>query len=146
MLKAEAIYVRGRNFNVTRLGDADGVVTQNYLDYIVSADFTLPADVRLNLQFFQRRFQDHDPDILPSARESGASVFLSGKWGKFAPQILAIHSLNHNDWMARPKVVYAYDKNWRLAAGFDLFGGKRTGLFGQYDRQDRAYVEARRSF
>ena len=146
VVKGEAVYARGRNFNVTRLSDADGVVTQDYLDYILSFEFGLPDENRLNFQFFQRRFHDHDPDIIPSARESGVSLFWSGKWGHFTPQVLAIHSLNRSDWMLRPKVVWNFDKNWRTAAGADVFGGRPNGLFGQYDQKDRVYVEVRRSF
>ena len=147
VIKAEAVYAMGRDFNVTRLSDADGVVTQNYLDYIVSFEFGLPDDARFNFQFFQRRFSDHDPDIIPKARESGVTLFWSGKWGShFSPQILAIHSLDRNDWMLRPKIVWNFEKNWRAAAGADVFGGRPTGLFGQFDKQDRLYVEVRRSF
>jgi hypothetical protein len=147
VLKGEAVYAVGREFNVSRLNDPDGVVEQNYVDYIVSAEFTLPSDDRLNLQFFQRRFFNHDPDIIPRSVESGATVFWSKQWGKFTPSILAIHSLNRNDWLLRPRVVWAFDKNWRAAAGADVFGGNRnTGLFGQFDKEDRLYVEVRRSF
>lgn len=146
VIKGEAVYAVGREFNVSRLNDADGVVGQRYLDYIASFEFALPDEARLNFQLFQRYFTNHDPDIIPSRVESGATLFLSGKFGRFTPQVLAIHSLNRNDWMLRPKVVWNFDKNWRAAAGLDYFGGKPTGLFGQFDRQDRAYVEVRRSF
>lgn len=147
VIKGEAVYAMGREFNVSRLNQTDGVVGQRYLDYIVSFEFGLPDDARLNLQVFQRYFTNHDPDIIPKKFESGASVFWSGKWGShLSPQILAIHSLNRNDWMLRPRVTWNFEKNWRAAAGFDFFGGHPTGLFGQFDRQDRAYVELRRSF
>ncbi|MEO8938370.1 MAG: DUF1302 family protein [Burkholderiaceae bacterium] len=146
VVKAEAVYAMGRAFNVSRLDVADGVVGQNYLDYIVSFEFGLPDEQRLNLQFYQRRFNHHDADIVPRAIESGATVYWAGKWGHFSPQILAIHSLNRSDWMLRPKVIWNFDRNWRMAVGADVFGGHPTGLFGQYDKQDRVYAEVRRSF
>ena len=147
VMKGEAVYAMGREFNVSRLSDADGVVKQNYLDYIVSLEFALPAEQRLNLQFFQRHFTDHDVDIVPKVNEYGASVFWAGKWGKhLSPQVLAIHSLNRNDWMLRPKVTWNVERDWRAAFGVDLFHGKPNGLFGQFDQQDRVYFEVRRSF
>ena len=147
VLKGEAVYTRGRNFNVTRLDDADGVVKQDYLDYIVSLEFPLPDDARFNFQFFQRRFSDHDRDIIPAARESGVSLYWSGKWtSRFEPQLLFIHSLNRNDWMVRPKLIWNFEKNWRAVGGADFFGGRPSGLFGQFDRKDRVYLEVRRSF
>lgn len=147
LVKGEAVYTLGKNFNVTRLSDSDGVVRQDFLDYIVSFEFPLPNDARFNLQFFQRRFSDHDPDIIPSKVESGVTLFWAGKWNdKFEPQILLIHSLNRSDWLLRPKVVWNFRKDWRAAAGYDIFHGPRTGLFGQYEDKDRAYLEVRRSF
>jgi len=146
VIKGEAVYAMGREFNVSRLNDSDGVVGQNYLDYIVSLEFGLPDDNRLNLQFFQRRFSHHDADIIPRAVESGVTAFWSGKWGKLTPQVLAIHSLNRSDWLLRPKVTWNFDKNWRAAVGADVFGGRQAGLFGQFNQKDRLYAEVRRSF
>lgn len=146
LFKAEAVYTQGQNFNVTRLSDADGVVGQNYFDYILSVE--VPSDdTRLNAQLFQRIFKHHDADIIPRRVESGASIFWSTKWRRvFEPQILLIHSLNSNDWLLRPKLVWNFRKEWRAVAGVDLFGGRPTGFFGQYDKQDRVYAEVRRSF
>ncbi len=147
VVKSEVVYAVGTNFNTTSLADADGVVKQNYLDYIISAEWPLPNDARFNLQFFERRYNDHDPGILPSAREDGVSVFLSGKIGDhFAPEILAIRSLNRSDWMVRPRLVWNFAKDWRAAFGVDVFGGRPTGLFGEFNNQDRVYAEVRRSF
>ncbi len=147
LIKGEAVYTVGQNFNVTRLSDSDGVVRQNYLDYIVSFEFPLPDEARFNLQFFQRRFSDHDPDIIPKKIESGVTLFWSGKWSnKLEPQILLIHSLNRSDWLLRPKLVWGFQKEWRAVAGVDIFHGPPTGLFGQFDQKDRAYLEVRRSF
>lgn len=147
LIKAEAVYTIGQNFNVTRLSDSDGVVRQNYVDYIVSFEFPLPDEARFNVQFFQRRFGDHDPDIIPKKIESGMTLFWSGKWyNKLEPQIFLIHSLNRNDWLLRPKLAWKFRKEWRAAVGVDIFHGPPTGLFGQFDKNDRVYLEARRSF
>ena len=62
------------------------------------------------------------------------------------PQLLVITSLNRGDWVARPKVVWTLNGNWRWLMGADLFGGSRTGLFGQYDGKDRIYTEIRYIF
>jgi len=147
VLKAEAVYTNGRNFNVTRLSDTDGVVRQNFLDYILSFEFPLENDSRFNFQFFQRRFVNHDPDIIPDRLESGVSLYFSKKFGDhLEPQLLVIHSLNRSDWMARPKLVWNVEKNWRVVTGMDFFGGPATGLFGQFNDKDRIYAEVRRSF
>jgi hypothetical protein len=148
VVKAEAVYTWDRYFNVTRINDTDGVVRQNFLDYVLSADIPLPMDSHLNLQFFQRWFTNHDPDIIPSRVESGASLFASTKLfnEKVEPELLLIHSLNRLDWMARFKINWYFAKDWRLVAGTAFFGGKELGLFGRFDQKDRVFAELRYSF
>lgn len=147
VLKGELIYTDGRKFNTVRPTAIDGLVKQNTLDYVVGLDFTLPAETRLNLQFFQRVFFAHDPDIVSKQLESGASILLNGKlWNKVEAQALLIHSLNRSDWMFRPRLSWNFERNWRWAIGADVFGGQPTGLFGRFDRSDRVYTELRYSF
>ena len=148
VLKGEAVYTNGRQFNVlTRLAQPNGLVAQNTVDYALGLDFNLPSDTRLNVQFFQRIYTDHDPDIIPSKFESGASVLLDFKLGNNVEgRALLVHSLNRNDWLFRPKISWNFEKNWRLAVGADIFGGPPTGLFGRYDNNDRVYTELRYSF
>ena len=147
VLKGELIYTDGRKFNVTRPTAENGLVRQNTLDYVLGLDFSLPAEARLNLQFFQRVFFAHDPDIVPGRLENGGSVLLSGKlWHKVEAQALLIHSLNRSDWMFRPRLTWNFEKNWRGALGADIFGGQSTGLFGRFEQNDRVYTELRYSF
>ena len=114
---------------------------------MLGLDFSLPAETRLNMQFFQRVFFSHDPGIVPDKRESGASVLLAGKlWHNVEAQTLLIHSLNRSDWMLRPRLSWNFKRNWRWALGADVFGGEPTGLFGRFNQSDRVYTEVRFSF
>ena len=148
VLKAEAVYTDGRQFNVTRLTQPNGLVRQDTVDYAVGLDFGLPADARLNLQFFQRIFLQHDADTLLDKHESGVSVLFDAV--KLAPSVegrlLLVHGLNRSDWLVRPKVSWTFEKNWRLSAGADIFGGPPISAFGRYDNNDRVYTELRYSF
>jgi hypothetical protein len=147
VLKGELIYTDGRKFNTIRPAALDGLVRQNTLDYVIGLDFSLPAEARLNLQFFQRVFFAHDPGIVAKQLESGASILLSGKlWNKVEAQALMIHSLNRSDWMVRPRLSWNFERNWRWALGADIFGGQPTGLFGQFNHSSRVYTELRYSF
>lgn len=147
VLKGELVYTDGRKFNVTRPTAIDGLARQNILDYVIGLDFSLPAETRLNLQFFQRAYFGHDPDLIADKRESGASILLNGKiWHKLEAQALVIHSLNRSDWMFRPRLTWNFEKNWRWVLGADVFGGQPTGLFGRFNNNDRVYTEMRYSF
>ncbi len=146
VFKAEVIYTQDRWFEVTRLRDVDGAVQQDALDYVVGLEYPLPARSRLNLQFFQRWYPDHDPDMTAKAVESGASVYLSTHWRSLEPQLLLVGSSNRGDWLARPKIVWELGRQWRWVNGVDVFGGNRSGLFGRYGNLDRVYSELRYTF
>jgi hypothetical protein len=147
VLKAEAVYTDGRRFNVTTLADSDGLVKQNTLDWVVGLDFNPTAETRFNAQLFQRIFFDHDPNTIFDKYESGISLLVNYKFlHNWEAEALLIHSLNRDDWMVRPKVTWRIQPNWRVNFGVDIFGGPPTGLFGQYDAQDRVYTELRRDF
>lgn len=147
VLKGETVYTDGRQFNTIRPTAINGLVKQSTLDYVLGVDVSLPAEARLNLQFFQRVYFNHDPDIIPRRLESGASILLAGKvWQKMEAQALLIHSLNRSDWMLRPRLSWNFQRNWRWALGADIFGGPPSGLFGRFDQSDRVYTELRYSF
>ncbi len=147
VLKGEMVYTRGRQFTVLRATDSNGVVPQNTLDWAVGLDFSLPADIRFNAQIFQRQYFSYDSDLIADERENGLSLLLNRKFGdNLEAQALWITSTNRTDWLFRPRVMWNFERNWRLAVGADIFKGPPLGLFGRYDSQDRVYSEVRYSF
>lgn len=147
VVKAETIYTRGRAFSVTDPADADGVVKQNLLDYVLGVEFGLrEQDVRFNAQVFQRRFLDHVSTLIPDRTETGVSFLVNGTFGKLTPQLLVLQSLNDNDRLLRPSVDWAVARNTRARLGLDILTGPATGFFGQYANRDRAYLELKYSF
>ncbi len=147
VLKAEIVYTQGRHYNVVDTSDSDGVVKQNNLDWVVGLDFNPDADTRVNTQLFQRVFFDHHPDIVPDRFENGLSLLANRKLtNNWEAEALLIHSLNRSDWLLRAKAHWKARPNLKLSLGLDVFGGPPTGLFGQYDRQDRVYADLRYDF
>ena len=147
VFKGEFVYTHGRRFNVIRPTTVDSLVQQDTIDYALGLDFTLPQDIRMNLQFFQRAYLNYDQDIFQDRLENGGSIFLQRDlWRDFQGQLLLIHSFNRNEWMLRPRLTWNFARNWKLAAGADIFNGPPTGLFGRFDSSDRVYTELRFSF
>ena len=147
VLKSEAVYTRGREYNVTTLADSDGVVKQNTLDWAVGLDFNPATDTRLNAQLFQRVYFDYDPSIHFDRMENGYSLLVHHDFTpKWQGEILLISSFNRNDWLLRPKLTRQIKPDWHLTIGLDVFDGAPTGMFGQYKNCDRIYTEARYDF
>ena len=77
--RAELVYTDGRNFASTDPTVPQGVLARDTYDWVVSADFTLPHDVRLNVQAFQRIYSSSDSSLALQTGDWGGSVLLAGK-------------------------------------------------------------------
>ncbi|MDR2837605.1 MAG: hypothetical protein LBV49_03410 [Azonexus sp.] len=147
VLKAEAVYTRGRSFTLLDPFDMNGVARQNTVDWALGLDFTPTAETRLNLQFFQRHFFDHPADLMFDRDENGFSLLFNSKlFSNWEAQALFISSINRTDWLFRPRLTWSFERNWRWIIGADIFHGPPLGMFGRYDSQDRVYSEIRYSF
>ena len=147
VFKAEGVYTQGRSFTTLNFSDADGVVRQNTIDWAAGLDFTLPAEIRLNVQIFQRQFTNYDSNIISDKQENGYSLLLNKKFfHNWEAQALFISSLNRTDWLFRPRLSWNFERNWRFLVGADVFHGPQTGMFGRYNSMDRLYSELRFSF
>ena len=106
VLRAEAVYANGQGYGVTSLAVPQGVVKRSTLDYIVSVEFPLPGDTRLNIQGFQRAyFNGGGGDIAVKSDGFGASIFLSTKLSAaFEPQILWIQNFKNAGGLVRPRL------------------------------------------
>jgi len=146
VLKLETVYTHGREFSVNRNSDEDGLVRQNTFDWMAGLDIPVGDDTKLNLQAFQRVFLNRDIDLQHRKRENLASIQLIQPLGKFELTLLLVASLDESDFMFRPKLSYRLSKDSRVIFGADIFKGKSTGLFGQYDQKDRIYLTLRSNF
>ncbi|MBK7954073.1 MAG: hypothetical protein KBE22_03325 [Candidatus Accumulibacter sp.] len=147
VLKGEAVYTRGRNYEVTNPFDVDGVVSQNTFTWVLGLDFNQFTDTRINVQVFQNHFFDHNPYIIPDSNTYAYTLLLNHKLSdQVEAQALWISNVQGTDWMLRPRVSWNVEKNWGLALGVDIFHGPPDGYFGRYDAKDRVYTEILYSF
>ena len=148
VLRAEAVYADGRNFASTDLTAPEGVVKRETLDWVVSADFTVFGDGRLNLQGFQRAYFGGSADAVALDSGSfGASILLSKKvTPTIEPEILYIQTFGGGGGLIRPRINWSAFKNAKVGLGVDIFTGPNDGLFGRYNNRDRVYTEFRFDF
>jgi len=147
VLKGEAVHTAGRQFNTTDLAAPNGLVASDTLDYVVGVDVPIGQVWRVNTQYYARRYLNHREGLVWDKSEEGATLLVNRQFGDdLEAEVLLVSSLNGGGYMLRPKVVWQMDANWRGTAGLDVFGGPEQGVFGRFDRSDRAYVEVRRAF
>jgi Protein of unknown function (DUF1302) len=148
VLRAEAVYTHGLGSSVTGPDVQQGIVFRPTLDYILSAEFALPRDTRLNVQAFQRiLFGGGGSDLVVKNDGFGASVFVSTKLtNALEPQFLWVQSFGHGGGLIRPRLNWTVVKNTTLGFGADIFTGPSDGFFGRYNNRDRVYAELRYDF
>ena len=148
VLRAETVYTHGLGYSVTDLATPQGVVFRPTLDYILSAEFSLPGDTRVNVQGFQRVFFGGSvSDFVVKSDGFGASILVSTKLGAtLEPQILWIQNFKDAGGLVRPRLNWLAAKNMNLGFGVDIFTGPASGFFGRYNNRDRVYAELRYDF
>jgi hypothetical protein len=147
IVKFESVYTKGRDYTVLRASDADGLLKQNTVDWLLGLDFPVPdSEIRVNLQALQRGILDRDPDLLQKRNQNFASAQIVYPAGKFEMSLLGIHNLNENEWLLRTKVSYKLAKNTRAILGADFIEGPAFGVLGQYTKKDRVYATLKHSF
>ena len=148
VLRAEAVYAHGQGYSVTDPSAPQGVAIRQTLDYVLSAEWTLPGDTRLNVQGFQRVFfGGGGADIAIRSDGFGASLFVSTKLtSTLEPQLLWIQNFKDAGGLIRPRLNWLAAKNTTLGFGMDIFTGPSDGFFGRFNNRDRLYAEVRYNF
>jgi hypothetical protein len=148
VLRGETVYTHGQGYGVIDPGTPDGVVFRPTLDYILSAEWALPGDTRVNIQGFQRvYFGGSTQDLALKSDGFGASLFVSTKLtSKLEPQILWVQNFKDAGGMVRPRLNWYAAKNTTVGFGVDVFTGPNDGYFGRFNNRDRVYTEVRYDF
>ena len=102
------------------------------------------------LQAHQQVMLDYDDAISPEDRVNSRITLRAAKYidteETLQVEITTVYRINDEDYWIAPNVEYKVTDSWRLKGGFDIFGGGEATTFGQFDKKDRIYVEARYSF
>jgi hypothetical protein len=148
VMRAEAVYAHGQGYSVNDPTVAEGVSKRNTVDFIVSLEWPLPHDTRVNIQAFNRTYSGGGAgDITVKSDGFGASAYVSTKvTSTLEPQILWIQEFGSGGGLIRPRLNWYAAKNTVASVGVDVFTGPRDGYFGRYGDRDRAYVELRYDF
>ena len=148
VLRGEAVYTHGQGYTTLDGAGDEGVIRRNAFDAIVSVEFPLPHDSRLNLQAFDRAYSGGGSgDIALKADGFGASILVSTKvTPAWEPQIMWIQGFRDQGGLVRPRVNWYPARNTTIGFGADIFTGPAQGLFGRFGNRDRLYTELRYDF
>jgi hypothetical protein len=91
---------------------------------------------------------DYEEGIYEDQVQNNLSLWVQGKFinETLKPELLTIYGSNDGSWLIRPKVAYDFTDHVVVTAGIDILEGSPRSFFGQFDTNDRIYVEFKYSF
>jgi hypothetical protein len=162
IVNAEAAYVKNKLYGtflgtgVTLPADAvGGEVERNYYKWASSVDFTV-LGIDWSLQYMEARILDYDPAIIADQKDVVHAIFVRKTLfdNAFTAQMLAIHFINDNEWVWRPRGDILLTDRIKLSLGADVMTGDIAdvgprgeplpGQFhfaGFFQNSSRVYVE-----
>ena len=147
VLHVEGVYTGSQYYASTDPLAPQGVLQRNTFDWVVGGDFTLPHDVRMNVQVFQRLYDHSASTLVVQTGDWGASAQLAAKiTPEWEPQILWIQTFGGGGGLVRPRLNWYPARNTTVGFGVDIFTGADNGFFGRYNNRDRVYGELRYDF
>lgn len=103
---------------------------------------------RISPQFFIRHLEKKGTSTLEDQDSGFVSLMLSTDYlnEKLKPEVIALMSWSDGSTMIRPKISYEFSDQTTGRLGVDLFTGKNTAFFGQFNQNDRVYSELEYTF
>lgn len=148
VVRGEFVYTIGRLFNSTTPAAGEGLTQSNLFRYVLGLDYDIQGHVLLNAEFQQ--------EIVARARSRISDdkmrtwFFLHAQSNlfhdKLTPELAFIVGLDGGDTMIRPKLTWNATDMITLSAGADFFTGPKNQLYGEFNGQDRFYLNSQWRF
>jgi hypothetical protein len=137
-VRTELVWNSDRWFTSTDIARR-GVEESAEISSIVGLDWQHSSSGLLSAQWFYSRVLDYRSAIERDKTEQMVSLLLrqtfdNENWEFTA---LALHSLDYDDSLFQLKLKYWFSSELEVWLGADIFDGRETGIFGQFDKTDR---------
>ncbi|HFD81664.1 MAG TPA: hypothetical protein ENK05_14925 [Gammaproteobacteria bacterium] len=142
VVRGELGYFTNHYFLTDDPEDKDRVANSPELSYVVGLDWSGIQDTFVSVQLFQSWLSSYQQGFTRPELDTSATFLVRRRfWNDtLEARSLWIASINDGDGLLRPRLSYELEDNLELWAGLDLFYGSRTGLFGEFDNNDRLLV------
>jgi Protein of unknown function (DUF1302) len=147
-LRGELGYSTDQYISTIDPTDFDGVVKTNELSYVLGFDWFGITDTFLSFQLFQTYLDKNNPGMIQNDTTTRATLLLRNDYMNetLTAEILWLHDFDIDDGLVRPKLVYQVNDQINVSTGLDIFYGKKTGVFGQFNKTDRLVMNLTMAF
>jgi hypothetical protein len=139
-VRGEAGFNFDRYYPTEDLSDSDGVIRSDELGYVLGLDWYGFDETFVSAQLFHSWVTRKSSSMIRDEHE-GVATFLVQRDlfnDSLVLESIWLHDLGRNDGLLRPKIKYEIQTGLQVYVGIDWFYGSRNGLFGQFDKKDRA--------
>jgi len=156
------LWFEGAYFYTRDPGGTDDFIKNPYIQYVVGMDYTLPWDLKVNVQFFHEIITMIDSEAERQVEEANISRLglslpvqraLSFRIGKnFGEadansfEIFGIVDLKDGGIMMGPKMVITPEDAVKVEFGVQIFDGRQESIFNLFNLNDEYFVKATYSF
>ncbi len=145
----------------------DPLVKQPFLFAVLGGDRTFGDNFNINLQYYFRRITHYrDPQAIadPVLRtlalqeailnnqvtrfQHGITLRVSDKWlnETLEGEIAGVVSTTRGDFALKPKLIYAFNDQWKGTLGADIYRGGRDTFYGRLRDNSSLFTELKYSF
>ncbi|NQZ54174.1 MAG: hypothetical protein HRT93_07985 [Piscirickettsiaceae bacterium] len=148
VIRGEVGYFTDHYFISRNSVETKGIMDSPELSYVLGVDWTGIEDVFISGQLFQSWITDYDSSIVRDEVDTTLTFLYRQDfmYETLKVEMLVISNLNNGDGLVRPKISYEWSSELEAWIGFDIFYGKKEGLYGQFANNDRLILGAEISF
>lgn len=138
-LRGELGYSSDRFFLSSNPADADGIIQSGEFSYVLGLDYQGWRDWFLSAQVFQSTVNNRSGQMVRDKTNTTGTFLVNRNFlnDSVVAEILLIQSMNQDDGLVQLSLEYEWSTNFRFTFGADIFFGSSSGLFGQFEENDR---------
>jgi len=137
--RGEVAYSLDHYFSINDVADKDGILQSDEFAYVLGFDWQGIEETFLSFQLFQTYVIKDNSQLIRDQLDTTFTFLYRQAFynDTLVLDTLLLHNLNADDGLLRPKLKYQWQDDINIWVGFDIFYGQNSGLFGQFDKNDR---------
>lgn len=141
-VRGEVGYSTDRYLSTTDPRETDALVNMGEIRSVLGFDWFGVRDTFLSLQVFQSWLLSRADGLLRERLDTDVTLVARRSFlnDRLRAEAIWIHNLKDADGLVRPRVTYELATGLSVWLGFDLFYGRDSGTFGEFNDRDRAVL------
>jgi hypothetical protein len=149
VVRSEVGYYPNRSFNERQGTLLPTIVEKDQATIAVAIDLSLPASTLLSIQLIYDQVFSADQNLTRPDNDTLLTVTTKKKiWDEQGELDFRLYTANgiFKDFLIRAKMKYYFEDDTELVLGADVFSGDPSGIYGQFEQNDRVFVSLLRYF